>query len=99
MNNNIINHTADIGIKEKGKNLKYLFERCADRIIKFSLKKSFIKKDLEKNRFVIKNKGNSYEQLLHDFLNEIIFFIFVKKRYPVKIKINFLNTKKINGII
>jgi len=99
MINNITSHTADIGIKEKAKSLKDLFKRCADKIIKFSLRKKHVKKKLEKNKLVIKNKSNSYEQLLHDFLNEIIFFIFTQKKYPVKIIIDGLSLKKIRANI
>jgi SHS2 domain-containing protein len=36
---------------------------------------------------------------LHDFLNEIIYFIFVKKIYPVKINIENISENKIKALI
>lgn len=93
----ITNHTADIGIRVKAKNLKILFKKCAIKIIKLTLRKNINSKGLKKINFLIKNKINSYEELLHDFLNEIIYFIFVKRIYPVKINIKKISEKEIKG--
>lgn len=92
----ITSHTADIGIKEKAKNLKILFKKCADKIIKLSLKNNINNNNLKKINLFLKNKNSSYEYLLHDFLNEIIYFIFVKKIHPFKIIIKNIDE---NGIM
>jgi SHS2 domain-containing protein len=99
MFNIITDHTADIGLKERAKNLKLLFKKCAIKIVKLSLKKSKNRGELKKLNILLKNKTISYEDLLHDFLNEIIYFIFVKKIYPVKINIENISENKIKALI
>jgi len=93
----VIYHTADIGIKENAGNLPSLFKKCADKIIKLALKKNTIKVKLNKTTLFIKNNGNSFEELLHDFLNEIIYFIFAGKKYPVKIEIWNISTVRLKA--
>lgn len=95
MFNIITSHTADIGIKEKAKDLKILFKKCAIKIIKLALRKNINRNKLKKIHLLIKNKINSYEELLHDFLNEVIYFVFVKRIYPVKIDIEKISEKEI----
>jgi SHS2 domain-containing protein len=87
MLNDVIYHTADIGMKENAKNLTALFKKCAEKIKKLILKKNRTDVKSKKTTLFIKSNENSFEELLHDFLNEIIYFILVRKRYPVKIKI------------
>ncbi len=99
MSYNITSHTADIGIKEKAKDIKTLFKKCANNIVKLALREKNKKIKLKKIALSVKNNSNSYEELLHDFLNEIIFYIFVKKIYPKKIIIKNLLTNKIEAKI
>src|SRR5208283_2898875 len=73
----ILNHTADIGLEIRAKNLLGVFNYAARAIIWLSLRKSPGTK-IQRN---IRLKGASLEELLHDFLNEVLYYIFVKKKY------------------
>jgi len=95
MISNIFNHTADIGIKIKAKDIKILFSKCINKIIKLALINSRNIYKLNKKKLIIKNINKSYEDLLHDTLNEIIYLIFVKKYYISKINIKKLLFDKI----
>jgi len=65
MISNIFNHTADIGIKIKAKDIKILFSKCINKIIKLALINSRNIYKLNKKKLIIKNINKSYEDLLH----------------------------------
>jgi len=73
-----IKHTADIGIKVKGRSLRELFKNAALGVISLAIAKPGSKKKAEK--YLIYLKSASLDELLHDFLNEIIYLIFSKKK-------------------
>jgi|YelNatPaOPRAMG01_1025707.scaffolds.fasta_scaffold197609_2 SHS2 domain-containing protein len=86
-----IEHTADIGFKIKAKNLKELFQKSGNKIINLALKKI---KNIRKIKKRIILNADTIENLLHKFLNEILYLIFVKKFYVSEIKIRYLDEEK-----
>lgn len=92
----IIEHTADIGFEIKAKNHYEIFNKASKKILRLIFKKINIRKN---NLFKkLKIKADSQEELLHNFLNEILYLIFVKKIYIKKVEI-FSFEKKKNKII
>ncbi len=74
----IIEHTADIGIRVKGKNLKGLFRNAA--LAMFDIiaeeKEKTVRK---KEKLEIKQKADNVEELFMAWLNELLFLSFTKK--------------------
>lgn len=71
----IINHTADIGIKVRGKTLEELFLNSAKGL--YSIMEIEFKE--EKGKKIIEMKDNELEGLLIKFLNELIYYIESKR--------------------
>lgn len=71
----IINHTADIGIKVSGKNIEELFLNSVKGLYKIIEVKYNGYEDLLK----INLKSDNLEELLVKFLNELIYYIETKK--------------------
>ena len=63
-------HTADLGIEGHGKNLNELFKNCALAIFECTAN---IKKIDSKEERKIKLKNKKIDDLLYDFLSEIIY--------------------------
>jgi len=83
-------HTADIKFKAFGKTLKEGFENSA-----LALFNTIYDKDIkEKIKFKIKINGNDLENLLYNFLEEILVLIDSKNFLPGKIKILKFDEKK-----
>ena len=82
-NYKLLDHTADIALQAKGRNLEELFKACAEGFKEISLisKKSFLP-----NRRSIFVKAETLEELLVSFLDELNFLIQVKKIYLEGIK-------------
>ncbi|MGC8977642.1 MAG: archease [Candidatus Ratteibacteria bacterium] len=70
-----INHTADIGIKVKANKIEELFLNSADGLYKIIGVKYNGYFDLIK----INLRGDTFEELLVKFLNELIYYIETKK--------------------
>ncbi len=66
----IIEHTADIGLRAYGKDLKGLFNNVAIGMFKIMGLNSSIK---EKDRIKIKVDSDTYENLLVNWLSELLF--------------------------
>ncbi len=66
----LISHTADIGIKVKGKTLKGLFKNSAFALFDIisDLNRIKVKEDFKLNL-----KSENLEELLHDWLKELLF--------------------------
>lgn len=86
-----IGHTADIGFKIRTRNYKELFQKSGKKIVNLALKKTNKIRKVKKR--IILN-SDSTENLLHKFLNEILYLIFVKKFYISGILIKFADEEK-----
>ncbi len=77
-----IPHTADIKFQAFGKNLKEVFENSA-----LALFDTFYDgKVKEKKKFKVKAKGNDFESLLYNFLEEFLVLFDSENFLPCKIK-------------
>lgn len=88
----IINHTADIGIKVKGNSLKEVFENLALGMFEIITDTKKIK---EKEREIIKIKSSDIESLAHDWLSELLYIFNTKHKIFKKFKIN--DISKVNN--
>lgn len=102
----IIDHTADIGIKVYGKTIEELFKNSAYGLYKIIE----IKYEGEERPVEIKLESDEIEGLLVKFLNELIYYIETKrlgddierieiekddKNFKLKAKVNMKNVKSI----
>lgn len=102
----IIDHTADIGIKVYGKTIEELFKNSAYGLYKIIE----IKYEGEERPVEIKLESDEIEGLLIKFLNELIYYIETKrlgddiekieiekddKNFKLKAKVNMKNVKSI----
>ena len=67
----ILEHTADIGIRVKARDLSGLFKAAGLALFQLSAEKQPTK-DKEKHKLVINQKANSLEELFINWLNELL---------------------------
>lgn len=83
-----IDHTADVAFKAKGKTLEELFESCALATEQTMVKD--LKTIKHKTRKSIKLKAKNPEELLFNFLQELIFLkdakLLLFSKFKIKIK-------------
>ncbi|MDY6853109.1 MAG: archease [Thermodesulfobacteriota bacterium] len=81
----IIDHTADIGIKVYGKDLKELFQRSAEALFEIICDLSEVDDSIEKGMTL---EGDNLEQLMVVWLGELLYLYETKrllfKRFEVK---------------
>ncbi|MFH1957912.1 MAG: archease [bacterium] len=82
-----LDHTSDIGILVKSKNLKGLFEEAVFAM--FSLIGKINAGAIHElpKEYNINLEDNSYAELLVRFLNEFLYFFYAKNFLPVKISV------------
>jgi SHS2 domain-containing protein len=90
-----IDHTADIGIKVFGKDLKELFVNAAVAMFEIIATKSQSHKVTKSpvKKFIIDKQADSLEDLLVAWLNELLFLFNTKKIVFEKFKINKIDQK------
>ena len=76
-NYEIIEHTADVGIRVKGKDLKDLFRKAALAISDISSEK--ITKDKKIKTITIRQKAENLDELFVNWLNELLSLSAVKE--------------------
>src|SRR3989344_86095 len=90
MSYEFIDHTADVAFKSKGKTLEELFESCALATEQTMVKN--LKKIKHKVKKIIKLKAKNPEELLFNFLQELIFLkdakLLLFSKFKIKIKQN-----------
>ncbi|RJP28017.1 MAG: archease [Candidatus Omnitrophota bacterium] len=74
----ILEHTADIRVRVKGEDLKELFSNSAHAM--FSIVAARIGNDSVPEEFLIELDGNNYEELLINWLNELLSLSAVKEK-------------------
>ncbi|MBS3133626.1 archease [Candidatus Woesearchaeota archaeon] len=88
MSYEFIDHTADVAFKSKGKTLEELFESCALATEQTMVKN--LKKIKHKTIKSIKLKAKNPEELLFNFLQELIFLkdanLLLFSKFRIKIK-------------
>ncbi len=70
----LIEHTADIGIRVKGGDLKKLFKNAASAMFDIMAEKKPTAKsqELRANSFIVEQKAENLEELLINWLNELL---------------------------
>lgn len=86
-----LEHTADIKFQAFGKNLKEVFKNSSEAVFN-SMYSGKVK---EKDKFIIKIKGNDLESLMYNFLEEFLFLMDSKNFFLSRIKIISLDEKKL----
>lgn len=87
---------ADIAFESQGKNLNKLFENSAFAIFEESADLDKVK---VKDKYTVKLTAKNIEDLLYDFLSEILFlkdthsFLFKKSKVKIEKKVNNYNLK------
>ncbi len=79
-----LEHTADIGIEVKAKNLSEAFIEAIFGLLDLIFNKNFKELDSNEPREVLEIRSYDLESLLVDILNEILFLIDSKKIIPLK---------------
>ena len=80
----LIEHTADIGVKAYGKDLPELFANAAEGM--FSIITD-LKKVQTEEKYVIQKQANNKEELLISWLNELLFLFYTKEFLPKEFNI------------
>lgn len=97
-NYEVFEHTADIGIRVKGKNLKELFKNAGLAIFRISSRKQFTK-NKSHTCINIKLKSDNLENLFVDWLNELFSLSAAKGLIFHNIKINGLQDNAIEAVV
>ncbi len=82
-----LDHTSDIGILVKSKNLKELFEEAVFAMFSIIGERKETKTEEPRTSRSIEVKDDSFEKLLVRFLNEFLYLFYAKNFLPVKISI------------
>jgi SHS2 domain-containing protein len=96
-NYEVFEHTADIGIRIKGKDLKDLFKNAGLAIFRISSRKQFTKNKNHAN-INIKISSDNLESLFIDWLNELLSLSEAKSLVFHNIKINKLEDNSIEAV-
>ncbi|MDD5567976.1 MAG: archease [Candidatus Omnitrophica bacterium] len=96
-NYEVFEHTADIGIRIKGKDLKDLFKNAGLAIFRISSRKQFTKNKNHAN-ISIKISSDNLESLFVDWLNELLSLSSAKGLIFHNIKINKLENNSIEAV-
>ncbi len=96
-NYEVFEHTADIGVRVKGKNLKDLFSNAGLAIFQISSRKQFIKNKAHAD-ISIKLSADNLEELFVDWLNELLSLSSAKGLIFHNIKINRLEDNALEAL-
>jgi len=97
-NYEILEHTADIRVKIKGKNLKDLFRNAGLAIFQISTQKLATTDDKIKN-LSIKQKADNLDELFINWLNELLSLSAVKGLIFEDLKIGKINANSIEAVV
>ncbi len=90
----IIDHTADVGIRAFGKDVNELFENTAYGMFEIIASLENVRNELETE---IEIKDDSLDNMLHDFLSELLFKYEVEKILFGKFIVKSLDKKGLKG--
>jgi len=91
----LIEHTADIGLRIYGKSLEDLFANAAKGLFSLILDNS----PKEKNQEILNLKADDLEELLVTWLNELITLFFAFKFLPARYELKIETDKKEASLI
>jgi SHS2 domain-containing protein len=97
-NYEVFEHTADIGLRIKGRDLKELFEKAGLAIFQISSRKQYVR-DKTHTDFIIKQKSDNLEELFVNWLNELLSISAVKGVIFHNIKVKSLENNSLEAKI
>jgi len=80
----IIEHTADIGLRARAANIEKLFESCARGMMDIIMEDDFSGTDTFEIEKSITVEGSDNEDLLYAFLSEILYYFDGENIIPIK---------------
>lgn len=89
-------HTADLGVYCRGANLKSLFSNVATALYELIFEKEFLSMKMEENHIIIL-KGSGLEDILAQWINEIIYLAFFKKMIFYKFEFSKLSKSQLEA--
>jgi SHS2 domain-containing protein len=89
-----LDHPADIKIKVYGKSLKELFENAAYAMFKYISHNMRIKQIQKK---VVQVKGETYEDILIEWLKELLYIFYTQHIEFNKFNVKFINSNELIG--
>jgi len=92
----IFEHTADIGIRIKAKDIKELFINAGLAVFQISTRKQFVK-NKKHTQIIVKIKGNDLKDLFINWLNELLSLSQAKGLIFHAIKVNKLENNYIEA--
>ncbi len=96
-NYEVLEHTADIGIRVKSSSLEGLFKNAGLAITSLSVEKQKIQ-DPQKHKIVITQKAENVEELFINWLNELLSLSAAEALIFEDIQINQINEKFVDAI-
>ena len=96
-NYEIIEHTADIGIRVKAKDLGGLFKNSGLAIFQISAEKLFVK-NKEQHKIIVAQKATGVEELLINWLNELLSLSAVEGLIFEGIQVNKIDENTIEAV-
>ncbi|MCX5695995.1 MAG: archease [Candidatus Omnitrophica bacterium] len=94
----VFEHTADIGIRVKGKDLKDLFRNAGLAVFAISTHKQFTRNKIHTS-IIIKQKADNLEELFINWLNELLSLSSAKGLIFHGIKINKLAGNSLEALV
>ncbi|MDD2751734.1 MAG: archease [Candidatus Omnitrophica bacterium] len=91
----VFEHTADIGIKISGKSLKSIFQRAGLAIFQLSSEK--LQNSKNRKKLIIKQRADKLDELLVNWLNELLSLSAAKGLIFEKISIKKIDQQKIEA--
>lgn len=80
----MIDHKADVAIEVRAKSLKEVFVESMKGLIHLVIRKKGVPENTKEEEILL--EGTDAEDLLVRWLNELIYYVFVKKLIPLKVK-------------
>lgn len=97
-NYELIEHTADLAVRVKGRDLSDLFKNTALAIFEISSEK-LKNKNIKHKEIIIKQKADNLPELFVNWLNEVISLSAAKGLVFDNFQINKLNEKTIEAVV
>lgn len=95
----LIEHTADIGIRIKGKDLKELFKNAACAMFDIIAEKISRKKSLAQAKYTIIQKADNLDELFIDWLNELLSLSATKEKIFCEYKFKRLDERNLEAVV
>jgi SHS2 domain-containing protein len=97
-NYEVFEHTADIGLRIRGKDLKELFQNAGLAIFQVSSRRQYVK-DKKHTDIIIRQKADNLDELFVNWLNELLSVSAAKEIIFHNIKVKTLEDNSLEALI